>query len=344
MHSKESILSKCKLKKISEISKDRLFEFYKKVYPERFKSLTENWKWWYRFDKEFAEPIVLLLDNKVIGQAAFLKNEVIISNNKIPAIWFQDYAVLPEFIGMGLGKLLTKEWMKICPNQMAICSPYSYRVLKKFGWNFDFETERLVKPFNYTKFFPILNKFNLRLLNAFPRFLIKNKFNDEIQIKPYNLSSNYKVILESFNKKGSQSVRDLPKINRDDSWLHWRLMECPYKKDIYFFEHDNSFSIVHIYFVKKIKRMNILFTYGIEKTSNIKLYRLITSWALKNNIDYIWAIHNDKKLKDFFPKIFNRPLKLATWSSNSDIKQKLQYGFDDLQGIDSDIESGFFVE
>ena len=87
-----------------------------------------------------------------------------------------------------------------------------------------------------------------------------------------------------------------------------------------------------------------MFTYGVEKINNIKLYKLITACALKNNIDYICAIHNYKSLKNFFPKIFNRPLNLATWSSNSDIKEKLQNGFDDLQGIDSDIESGFFIE
>ena len=76
MHSKETILSKCKIKKISEISPDKLFNFYKKTYPDRFKSLTENWKWWYRFDKQFAEPLILLLEDKVIGQAAYLKNYI----------------------------------------------------------------------------------------------------------------------------------------------------------------------------------------------------------------------------------------------------------------------------
>ena len=55
MHSKDNILSKCKIKKISEIDSDKLFSFYKKIYPERFKSLTENWKWWYRVDNKFAE-------------------------------------------------------------------------------------------------------------------------------------------------------------------------------------------------------------------------------------------------------------------------------------------------
>ena len=116
MHSKENIVSKCKINKISEISKEKLLPFYKKLYPERYKNLTENWKWWYRVDKNFAEPIILSLDDKVIGQAAFLVNNLIVSKKQIPAIWFQDYAVLPEFMGFGLGKLLTKEWMKECEN------------------------------------------------------------------------------------------------------------------------------------------------------------------------------------------------------------------------------------
>ena len=71
------------------------------------------------------------------------------SNKKIPAIWFQDYAVLPQFKGKGLGSFLCKEWMKICPNQMAICSPDSLRVLKKLGWKDNFETEiRIEEPLN----------------------------------------------------------------------------------------------------------------------------------------------------------------------------------------------------
>ena len=111
MHSRDSISSKCKIHKISQVSKEKLSPFYKKLYPERYKSLTENWNWWYRVNKDFAEPIILSLDDKVIGQAAFLVNNLIVSNKKIPAIWFQDYAVLPEFMGTGLGKLLTKEWM-----------------------------------------------------------------------------------------------------------------------------------------------------------------------------------------------------------------------------------------
>jgi hypothetical protein len=159
------------------------------------------------------------------------------------------------------------------------------------------------------------------------------------------LSENFNVILDSFSqRKLSKNFENYPSIDRDNSWLHWRLMECPYKKDIYFFEYKNSFSIVHIYFVKKIKRLNVLLTYSTEHSEEIKLYKLITSWAINNNIDYVWAIHKNQDFKYIFPKIHNKPLRFASWSSDNSTHKVMQSGFFDLQGIDSDIESAFFIE
>tara|TARA_B110000438_G_scaffold158542_1_gene151798 strand:- start:387 stop:1433 length:1047 start_codon:yes stop_codon:yes gene_type:complete len=342
---KENISSKCKINKISEISKEKLLPFYKRLFPARCKSLTENWNWWYRVNKDFAEPVILSLDGRVIGQAAFLVNNLKVSNKKISAIWGQDYAVLPEYMGFGLGKLLWKEWMKVCPNQMALCSSSSLVVLKKFGFIDNFETKRLLKPINYFKLIPYANNLNLNLLNSTLRFFLKKRYTFNESIKPYNLSENFKTLSESFNlKQIPENPDNFPIINRDESWLAWRLMECPYKKDIYYFEYKNNFSIVHIYFAKKIKRLNILYTYSTDGSENVKLYKLIASWAINNNIDFMWAISKNQNLKSIFPKVFYRPLRFAARSTDSEIFNVLKKGFLDLQGIDSDIESAFYLE
>ena len=156
MHFKSSLQVKYKINKISEIATDQLSEFYKKTYYKRYKSLTSNWRWWYRVGYNELEPLILSVDNKVIGQAAYLPINLNILGNIVPAIWFVDYVVLPEFKGKGLGKILSKEWMKICPNQMAICSDDSLRVLKKLGWKDNYTTKRLVRPISTLKFLPIL--------------------------------------------------------------------------------------------------------------------------------------------------------------------------------------------
>ena len=227
---------------------------------------------------------------------------------------------------------------------MAICSDDSLRVLKKSGWIDNYDTKRLAKPINIFNFLPIIRNLNLNFANRTLRHFMKKKINNGKNINIYNINENFKILSDAFKLKIDKKNNKLASIIRDEKWLYWRLMECPYKKDIYFFEYQNSFSIVHIYSVKKIKRLNVLYTYSTDKPEEIKLYKLITNWAINNNIDCVWAISKRKDLKNIFPRIYYRPLRFASWSSDNATFNVLKKGFLDLQGIDSDIESAFYIE
>ena len=48
-----------KINKISEVETNSLSIFYKKVFFKRYKSLTQNWKWWYRVGYNNFEPLIL---------------------------------------------------------------------------------------------------------------------------------------------------------------------------------------------------------------------------------------------------------------------------------------------
>ena len=102
-----------------------------------------------------------------------------------------------------------------------------------------------------------------------------------------NNNSNVKLVIFG-NKKSINN--NYATIIRDEKWLHWRLMECPYKRDIYFFEYKNNFAIVHIFF-KNVKRLNILYTYSTDISYENELYCHITNWAINNDIDVLWAIN-----------------------------------------------------
>ena len=295
MHSKSDLLARYKINKISEVTKDQLSDFYKKTYYPRYKSLTNNWHWWYRVGYNEFEPLIISIDNKVIGQAAYLPTELNVLGNKVPAIWFVDYAILPEFKGKGLGKIMYKEWMKICPNQMAICSDDSLRVLKKFGWKDNLATKRLARPINALNFLPVVKNLKLNFVNKILRYLIKKKYNRNISINPYKISDNFKIINDSLKLKKNSTNNGFASIIRDEKWLNWRLMECPYKKDIYFFEYKNNFAIVHIFF-NYVKRLNILYTYSTDAPQENELYFQIMNWAINNNIDLVWAINRNREL------------------------------------------------
>ena len=333
-----------KINKISEVENDLLSEFYKKIYQKRHNSLSNNWRWWYRVGHNEFEPIVILVDNKIIGHAGLLPIDLNILGKKIPAIWFVDFVIIPEFQGKGFGQILTKEWMKICPNQITFCNNQSLKIFKKFGWKNNLSTKRFLRPINFFKITPVTKKIKLDFADSVLRYFIKKKYNKNISINPYPIESNFKSLNEAFKLKKYQENTEFAQIIRDEQWLYWRLMECPYKKDIFFFEYKNNFSIVHVYSVKNIKRLNILYTFHTESLHENALVMMIVKWAINNNIDLMWAINKGKEFDNIFPKIFNKSIRYAAWSSDEKIFETIQKGLLDFQGIDSDKESSTFIE
>lgn len=335
---KEIILSN-----ISNTDKDELGNFYKTTFPSRYKSLINNWSWWYKNDNKEIEPIILLDKKKVIGQAAFISIKINIFGKIIKAIWFQDYAILPEYKGLGYGKMLCAEWMKICPNQMAICSPFSLRVLKKFNWNDNYENKRYVKPLNFTKFLPYLKKFDNNILNNIYKFFLRFK-KSKSSVKIYKIKDNLSVLTDAFSNQKEPFDNNFINIHRDLEWFSWRFVDCPYKDDIYFFQYQNNFSIVHIYQKENIKRLNIMYNFFTDKSFENEIMASIISWSIDNNIDFVWAVSNNIEFKNVFSSMLTKSLKLATWTEKKENSNCFENGIFNLQGVDSDIESGLYVE
>ena len=117
-------------------------------------------------------------------------------------------------------------------------------------------------------------------------------------------------------------------------------MECPFKKNIYFFEYRENFAIVHIVTTGYIKRLNILYTFYLNDSDEENLFRSIFKWALYNSIDLVWANSNNEKLikksEKIFTNRFTKSMNFASWSSDKKIHEKLQLGLSNSQGIDSD--------
>ena len=333
-----------RINKISEISTVQLSDFYKKIYHKRYKSLTNNWRWWYRVGYNEFEPLILSIDDKVVGQAGLLPIDLNILENKVPAIWFVDFAILAEFQGKGFGPILTKEWMKICPHQITFCNNLSLRVFKKFGWKNNLSIKRLAKPINILKFLPLVKKFELNFINRTLRYFIAKKYSRNILINPYKINDNFQIINDSFKIKKIVKNNKFAEIIRDEKWLYWRLIECPYKKDIHFFEYKNNFSIVHIFVIENIKKLNILYTYSTDKPQENELFALIINWAINNNIDLVWAVNRNTEFGNIFPKLLSKSINFASWSLDKKVSRILQNGLLDPQGIDSDTDSSLYVE
>ena len=95
---------------------------------------------------------------------------------------------------------------------------------------------------------------------------------------------------------------------------------------------------------ENIKKLNILYTYSADKFQENELFVQIINWSINNNIDLVRAVSRNTDFENIFPKIFNKPLQFASWSSDEKIFKTLQNGLSNLQGIDTDNDSWEYAE
>ena len=112
-------MKKIHIKKISEINKEKLVKFYKKSFQFE-NGVLENFNWRYRLGFNECEPIVLIIDDQICGHAGLIPTNIKINETVHNAIWFTDFFINTDYRSEGYGKLLTEEWMKICPIQITL--------------------------------------------------------------------------------------------------------------------------------------------------------------------------------------------------------------------------------
>jgi hypothetical protein len=322
------------IKKISAIGEVQLFEFYNKVYKNINKSFIKNLKWYYRIGYNAFEPIVIIVEDKVVGHAGLIPAEIENQGKKYSVIWFTDFAILPEQRSKGYGKILTKEWMKICSHQITFCNDLSLKIFKKLNWKYNFLVNRNIHPINPFKITPIIKHFSLNIADNLTRYFLKNNLKEKKLIKSQKISD---TIIQTLVKLEKEKKLNMASIARDESWFRWRLIETPYRDDIYFFEDGGEFIIGHIFNQDKIKRLNILYTNSANNKEGI--FRTVIKWSIENKIDFIWHISSKfKNSNNIFSKFYKKNFNFAFNTSNPNLSQALEKGLVNAQGIDSDID------
>ena len=319
------------IKKLSEVKYESLIEFYSKVFIERDKRLISNFRWCYRNGYNNLEPIIIEKENQIIGHAGLIPVEIKINGKKNLATWFTDFVILPEFRGKGYGKILTEEWMKLCPFQITFCNNESLRIFKKNGWEENLDYERIVIPINHFKFIPIIKSFNLNKIRKNFKNLFTQKIGNKSNFREFSLLEEKISRLISLDNK--KNINKSVYVVRDENWFEWRLIKCPYKENIHLFEYENDILVAHSFYKNNLKRLNVIYC---TSNDNSEIFKLLKLWCLDNDIDYIWYIRNkkisDQKI-DFFSS--KKKINFAFFLNNKSLNYTLQQGID-FQAIDSD--------
>ena len=322
------------IKKISTISNDQLFEFYNKFNKNIGKSFITNLRWYYRIGYNAFEPIVIIVEDKIIGHAGLIPGEIENQSQKYSAIWFTDLFILPEYRSKGYGQILTEEWMRICPHQITFCNDLSLKIFKKLNWKCNFSINRNIYPINTFKIAPVIKNFGLNTADNLIRYFLKKSLKKKKLVKPVKISE---LIIRNLANLEKEKKLNAAALTRDESWFRWRLIETPYKNDIFFFEEQGEFIIGHVFNQNNIKRLNILYTNSVNNKESI--FRAVIKWSLENKIDFIWYLTSKfTNSNKFFSIFFKKNLNFAFNTSSFDLSQALEKGLVNTQGIDSDID------
>ena len=313
-------MDKFHIKKISEVNKEKLHQFYQNSFDYE-KPVLEDYKWRYRSDLNEFEPLVLTINNEICGHAGLIPIKLKIDNKIKKAIWFTDFFIKTEHRSKGYGRKLTKEWMKICPIQITLCNDKSLKVFKKLDWSSNNNFTRNIKFYNYLNIIPVFRN-------------LKNSSQIQHNLENLKLEESNNKTLEKIIDFENNITKKIVNIVRDENWFKWRINNCPYKRNIYIFSCGSIYLIAHIKIKNNLKILNIIYS---SEPIDSNLIKKIYNFSKKNYIDYLTYISNQNTLVDF-PVPWKRKLNFAFYAKDDSINNMLNKNLDDIQFIDSDID------
>ena len=312
-------MSKFHIKKVSEIDKKRLFKFYQESFNYK-KNNPDIFNWRYRPGFKNFEPLVLEVDGEICGHAGLIANDLKIKGKIKTGIWFTDFYVKEKYRSLGYGKLLTKEWMKICPIQITLCNDLSLKIFKKMDWSYNNKFLRKIKISNILNFIPVFKKSKELEMNV-------NNLGD-LKIKDTNNQIISRVANDSEKLLSEKSLG----IVRDENWFKWRVLDYPEKKNIIIFSYKDINIITEVKIKYGFKILNILY---VSKPLMINYSNLFSNFAKNNKINFISFISKKKELFNINTP-WSRKLNFAFFAEDSSIGHLINE-FDNIQYIDSDI-------
>ena len=312
-------MSKFHIKKVSEIDKKKLLKFYQESFNYKNNN-PDILNWRYRPGFKSFEPLVLEVDEEICGHAGLIANDLKIKDDIKTGIWFTDFYVKEKYRSLGYGKLLTKEWMKICPIKITLCNDLSLKIFKKMNWSYNNKFLKKIKITNLLNFIPIFKKSKELEINI-------NNLGD-LKLEDTNNQTISRVANESEKLLSGKSLG----IVRDENWFKWRVLDYPEKKNIFIFRYIDANIIAEIKIKGRIKILNIIY---VSKPIKINLSNLFSNFAKNNKINFISFISEKKELFNINTP-WNRKLNFAFFAEDSSIEHLINE-FDNIQFIDSDI-------
>lgn len=320
------------LSKVPDQARDA---FYKESFGERAEFLSKHWKWVYRAGwLANAEPVVVVEGPRVVGHAGVIPGRLRLGGRVEPAIWFVDYALSPEKRGLGLGKALALEWMKLCPNRLTFCNEASMRVFVGLGWTRKDDTACRFLPLELAsaaKPRGALFRLAAAVADAPYGAALDAMLKSAPDLTPELLDERTPRLFELTAARGCA-------VERDAEWARWRFLESPWKDDYRLFKLEGAFVAVRGFVYKGRRRLHVAYASSGAPSTLSRLLRGVAKWGRAHEADWLWAETNDPLLLGAAQRILpgRYPAPFAWHSDDIGTRALLSQSALPLQAADAD--------
>jgi hypothetical protein len=225
--------------------------------------LRDHGKWMHGGD---SNRWILKVDDEIAGYCAVIPTKIVINNEIIPAMWWVDIIIAPEFRGRGLQshfdrKITENDLVKVgFPNELAA------KIHRKHGWGVREDLTVMLAPLQPLKVGQVKRSHGFRkliltagaliltpIVGVF-KFWLKRR-NKETAYKVENPSADELASVFNLAHRGQFSTT-----YRDKNYFQNRFFDSPYREELSFYFSGPKDAPIHYLITRTLKRNGLLIT------------------------------------------------------------------------------------
>jgi len=248
----------------ADVDRPALHAFLGGFYPpSKSEFLRAHGTWWHRGDEN---RWVMLIGQQIAGYCAIIPTRVLINGQTVPAIWWVDLVIAPEFRGHGLQTLFDEKVRKLDVLKLGFPNPLAARIHRKHGWGVRDDLRMFMLPLRLLNIKQVRTASGARriLLQAGASAIIPWAAGMRQRLKHYQPRTAHRLddpspdILSAVFDRYKQV--DLTTTYRDADYFQWRFFAAPYRDELAFYLSGPARAPKHFLIARHLKTDGIALT------------------------------------------------------------------------------------
>lgn len=245
----------------AEIEPGELNSFLSRFYSRaKCDFLRAHGNWWHG---GIQNRWVLLVEDRIAGYCAVIPTQVLFHTQVLPAIWWVDLVIAPEFRGLGLQSLFDEKIRQMDGVILGIPNTLAAGIHARHGWGVRNDLQALLLPLMPLAVNQVrtASGWRGRFLKLSASMLTPWAWLVRQRLSRYRPQTAHRLVEPSSELLSVVFSRFKPTLlsttYRDAAYFRWRFLEAPYRDELSFYVSGSENMPAHFLVLRQLKRNGI---------------------------------------------------------------------------------------